>query len=189
MGSVQAQLGRVVLPGLRDYWRAERELSAAAASRDPTALEAARFEAMRKARTAATELHHLSDFVLKEAPPGLPTFGGIEEVRAAVESHCVWLRGATPSGDVALLRDVAEAFKHHRLDRKNSRVTGADAIVACQSGYGKLSFGEGKFGGIIQVVVTTRDGRERVLTAVLQNVADAWRKLLGEPLPPMNDFD
>lgn len=148
----------------------------------------ARQEAMRRARTAATELHHLTDVVLKSPDPRLPPFASVEAARASVAATCVHLRGTTPSGDVALLRDVAEAFKHHKLDRKNARVVGADAVVACQSGYGRLGFGEGKFGGTDQVVITESDGSQRALTSVLQNVIDAWRTRLGLPLPPINDF-
>jgi hypothetical protein len=185
---IDDHLELVVLPALRDYWSAEAVLSNGSSVGHPVAVAKARQDAMRRARTAAIELHHLTDVALKSPDPRLPIFSSAEAVRAAVTASCVYLRGTEPSGDVALLRDVAEAFKHHRLDRKSARVVGADAVVACQSGFGQLAFGEGKFGGADQMVITQSDGSQRALTSVLQNVIDAWRTCLGFQLPPINDF-
>jgi hypothetical protein len=186
-GPVNEHLERVVLPALRDYWAAEADLTSAALNR-PGEVHAAREEAMRRARTAAIELHHLCDVALKATDPSLPAFANMEEVRAAVGAECLAMRTSRLTADVPLLRDVAEAFKHHELDRKNARVTGADTVVACQTGYGTLGYGEGKYGGIDQVVVTDKAGGQRALSSVLQNVADAWRRVIGRSLPPINDF-
>lgn len=49
-----------------------------------------------------------------------------------------------------------------------------------------MRWGEGKYGGAEQVIVTTRDGAKRALSSVLQNVFDAWMRLLGQPLPPIS---
>lgn len=105
-----------------------------------------------------------------------------------MQAHCVHLRQQMPAADVELLRDVADAFKHFKLDRPSTRVAGADAVVTCRSGYGKLGFGEGKYGGGYQVVVADVAGKERALTSVLQNVVDAWRETLGLELPAMSEF-
>lgn len=56
------------------------------------------------------------------------------------------------------------------------------------TGYSLLHFSEGKYGGIEQVVVTRKDGRQRALSSVLQNATDAWRRRLGRPLPPIGDY-
>jgi hypothetical protein len=90
--------------------------------------------------------------------------------------------------DVALLRDVADAFKHHKLDRPNATVAGAEAIIMTGTGWGKLRYGEGKWGGTEQVIVERKSGDQRALSSVLQNGHDAWLTLLGEPLPPINQF-
>jgi hypothetical protein len=55
-------------------------------------------------------------------------------------------------------------------------------------GFGQMRFGEGKFGGVEQVVVTTKNGDLRALSSVLQNVFDAWMTLLGQPLLPLSQY-
>jgi hypothetical protein len=110
----------VVRPALRKYTDAENVLTAATLSENAGAIATARQDAMLAARQAADVLHHLSDFVLKEPSPAL-RFTEIEDVRKAVSAKCMYLRTTSPVPDVALLRDVADAFKHHRLDRKNAR--------------------------------------------------------------------
>jgi len=111
-------------------------------------------------------------------------------VRAAVQSHLLFLREprAPHVDDVALLRDVADAFKQHKLDRPNATVAGAEAIIMTGTGWDKLRYGEGKWGGTEQVIVERKSGDQRALSSVLQNVHDAWLTLLGEPLPPINQF-
>jgi hypothetical protein len=86
--------------------------------------------------------------------------------------------------DVGLLRDVADAFKHHKPDGANSRVAISTDVTPIGSGYGMMRYGEGKYGGAEQVVITTRGGDKRVL----QNVFDAWMPLLGQPLPPISKY-
>ena len=49
---------------------------------------------------------------------------------------------------------------------------------ALNTGYGELAFGEGKFGGIVQVIVLANAGI-RALSSVCQNVVDAWRRVSG----------
>jgi hypothetical protein len=117
-------------------------------------------------------------------------FADLGAVRAAVQSHLLFLREplAPHVDDVALLRDVADAFKHHKLDRPNATVAGAEAIIMTGTGWGKLRYGEGKWGGTEQVIVERKSGDQRALSSVLQNVHDAWLTLLGEPLPPINQF-
>jgi hypothetical protein len=139
------------------------------------------------ARQAADVLHHLSDFVLNEPSPTL-AFAKLEDVRSAVDAKCVFLRTSTPVADVGLLRDVAEAFKHHRLDRPSATIAVSTDVVPVGSGWGQMRWGEGKFGGAEQVVITTKDGDKRALSSVLQNVFDAWMTLLGQPLPPISRY-
>jgi hypothetical protein len=76
-------------------------------------------------------------------------FPDLGAVRAAVQSKLIFLREPTAPyvDDVVLLRDVADAFKHHKLDRPNATVDGADAIIMTGTGWGKLRWDEGKWGG------------------------------------------
>jgi hypothetical protein len=111
-------------------------------------------------------------------------------VRAAVQSHLIFLREpkAPYVDDVTLLRDLADAFKHHKLGRPNATVDGADAIIMTGTGWGKLRWGEGKWGGAEQVIVKRKNGDQRALSSVMQNVFDAWLTLLGQPPPPIGEF-
>jgi hypothetical protein len=115
-------IATVVRPALRKYLAAEKALTDAIESGDAGTATTARQDVMLAARQAADVLHHLSDFVLKEPSPGL-AFANIDDVRSAVDAKCVFLRTANPVPDVGLLRDVADAFKHHRPNRPSATVT------------------------------------------------------------------
>jgi hypothetical protein len=188
MQPVLDHIATVVRPALRRYAAAEAALTNELASNDPNTAKTTREEVMLAARQAVYELHHLSDFVLKEPSPTL-TFADIEEVRSAVEAKCVFLRNNNiPVADVGLLRDVAEAFKHHRPDRPSATVRASRDVVTVSLGWGEARWGEGKWGSPEQVIITTKDGKKRALSSVLQNVFDAWMSLLGQPLPPINQY-
>jgi hypothetical protein len=51
-----------------------------------------------------------------------------------------------------------------------------------------MHWGEGKYGGAEQVIITTKNGNKRALSSVLQNVFDAWMTLLGQPLSPISQY-
>ena len=74
------------------------------------------------------------------------------------------------------------------LDRASATVRVSTDVVPVGSGWGEMHFGEGKYGGAEQVIVTTTDGNKRALSSVLQNVFDAWMSLLGETLPPIGQY-
>ena len=114
-------IAAVIRRALRKYLAAEKALTEAVLSQDARAIEAAREDVKLAARQAVDVLHHLSDFVLKEPSPTL-RFAKIEDVRNAVEARCVFLRTANPVADISLLRDVADALKHHRPDRPSATV-------------------------------------------------------------------
>jgi hypothetical protein len=178
---------RTVRPALRAYLAAEQVLTAAQVAGDEAASNVARGEVMRAARTAATELHHLTDYALHHPPPA---FADVAAVRAAVQSHVLFLREpkAPIPDDVALLRDTAEAFKHFKLDRVSATLADADAVATISTGYGVARWGEGKWGGTEQCMVTRKDGDVRAMTSLLQNVFDAWMTLLGQPLAPIGEY-
>jgi hypothetical protein len=187
MQPILDHIAGVVRPALHKYLAAEKALTVALESKDAGAVSTARQDVMLAARQAADALHHLSDFVLKEPSPAL-TFTKIEDVRSAVEAKCVFLRTAKPVADVWLLRDVTDAFKHHRPDRSSATVLVSTDVVPIGSGWGQMRWGEGKYGGAEQVVITTKDGNKRALSSVLHNVFDAWMTLLGQPLPPISQY-
>ena len=98
--------------------------------------------------------------------------------------HCTMLRTERPIRDVALVRDVADALKHSILTRHlhQRQVAAAEAVLALSTGYGAINYGEGKSGGVEQIIVLT-DRCPRALSSVMQNVVDAWRKVSGVVLP------
>ena len=188
MQKILDHIANVVRPALRNYCEAEKELTEAVKSKDLDAIATARQKATLAARQAATELHHFTDFVFKEKAPPL-AFATLDAVRGAVEAKCVLLRTATPIPDVSLLRDVADAFKHHHLDRQSATIAASTDVVSMGTGFGEVAYyGEGKYGGMEQFIITKKDGQKRALSSVLQDVFDAWMTLLGQPLPPMSVF-
>jgi hypothetical protein len=75
--TVLDHLDKIVRPAIRDYVAAEEALDAAHASKDQTAIAAARDNVMRLARTAAIETHHkTSSFpICARSTPGSRTSG------------------------------------------------------------------------------------------------------------------
>ncbi|MDC7787728.1 hypothetical protein PQJ75_28575 [Rhodoplanes sp. TEM] len=188
MDAVLEHLQRIVRPALMEYRDAELRLDAAHERGNATEIESTRHEVLRRARTAAIELHQLSDVALKAPSPELPSFSTIADVRSAVQGCCLFLRTSDQVADVSLLRDVADAFKHCVPDRENTSIRGADAVIAVSSGFGGLRSGEGKYGGAEQVIVSRKAGEKRALSSVFQNVFDAWMRLLRQPLPSIGAF-
>jgi hypothetical protein len=79
--------------------------------------------------------------------------------------------------DFGLLRDIAKAQKHVHLDRGKLEVTTASQVTARSIGWGEGRFGEGRWGGPPQVVVTTDNG---ILRYVEQIVAASLTMLEAE---------
>jgi len=89
MQTILDHLANIVRPAIREYVAVEEALDAASASKD----RAARLDAIRKARTAAVELNHLTDFVLHHKTPPM-VFGDLGAIRTAIWSVCMFARGA-----------------------------------------------------------------------------------------------
>lgn len=104
----------------------------------------------------------------------------IDDVRSALSAKSFSLRTEKPVGDVALLRDIADAFKHHRQNRVCTNVRISTDVVPVGGGFGEMHWGKGKYGGAEQVIITTKDANKLASSCVLQNVFDAWMLLLGE---------
>jgi len=183
MPVIKHHFDRIILPALAEYKLAEITLTQALTSGNLENLNVVRDELMRRARTASIELHQFTDFVLSEG-----NIVDIGKIRNKLDMKCVFLRTNNKVKDVSLLRDIADAFKHHTLSRKNTRVVGSSAIIACQTGYSVLFYGEGKNGGVEQIVVTQANGEQRALSSIIQNVSDVWRLYFNWHLPPIGDY-
>lgn len=188
MQVILEHLNGLIRTALRTYLAMELELDIANEAGDPAAILQAKERVNLAARQAVDLLHHFADFVLKEPDPALPAFKSPGDVRNTLRPLCVFSRTTTPVDDVSLLMDVADAFKHHRPDRPSATVDVSFAITTSFGGYGELSYGEGKYGGSEQTIVSRKTGERRALSSILQNVFDAWMTYLKQPLPPISQY-
>jgi hypothetical protein len=174
----------IVIPAWQAYLAAEQRLTDALAAKN--GMSRARYDALREGGAASSYVHHFGEVVLRARPAWLPkSIQAPHEIIGWLAPHCTMLRTTRLVPDVELLRDVADALKHAILTRRAAqRQVGAnDAVLAMGSGFGMLRFGEGKYGGIEEVLVKATTGT-RALSGILQNVVDAWRRVAGLPLPP-----
>jgi len=69
---------------------------------------------------------------------------------------------ASKSTDYRLVRDIAAAQKHVRLEGKKLRlVRSAGQIAAASLGWGEGHWGAGRWGGVSQVIANTEEGDPR----------------------------
>lgn len=179
----------IVIPAWQAYLTAEAELTAAHRGGVAAEMSRARYKVLREAGAASFYLHHYAEIVLRARPPWLPReIKDLGELRKLAAAHCTELRSDAQIDDVGLLHDVADALKHAILTRDPDRrmVAANEAVLVSRTGYGGGRFGEGKFGGAQQVLILAK-GDQRALSAVLQNVVDAWRRLAGIELPEINE--
>lgn len=172
----------IVIPAWQAYLAAENELTAATTAGDAAGLRSAKSKALREGGAATLYLHHFVEIVVAERPDWLPKVRNHREAQDWLASFCFWLRTDKASDDVRLLGDVADALKHSQLRNADRSVASRDAVLVVGSGYGEVPYGEGKYGGVEQVLVLAKTGK-RPLSAVLQNVVDAWRRAANLGLP------
>ncbi len=131
-------------------------------------------------RTASIELHQFTGRVLASAPRW-SRGSKIDQIRDWLRTGFVRRVNGQPVDDLAILHDVADAFKHAQLTRKAWFLETDRAVIRTATGFGRLSCGEGKFGGAEQVIVELLDGRQRALSLILWTVRDAWAAAMGKP--------
>lgn len=191
--TLEDRLDHLLAPAFVAYLAAEEELTAAHKRGDGEAgLDAARQKVVLASRQAASELHQFADAVAEARPPWLPGHvQGPRGVQAYVQAQHCRNRRVAPCEDMDLLHDLQDAIKHVELDPtrrpRPAQVTTDRATVAMQTGYGQLGYGEGKYGGVEQLVVTLVGGRQRALSSIFQNAIDTWRLALGRALPPIGE--
>lgn len=191
MVDAERYFDKQAVPEFRAFIAAENALTKAVLENSPDELENARDEVMRVAWNASAKVHQMADYVIAQKPAWLPpSVTSANDLRLWLQTnHCKMLRHG-PVEDVFLLADVADAFKHADCTQPRRfprRVTSEAATITAGVGYGRMRFGEGKYGGMEQVIVTLKDGDERALSSILQNVVDAWRTAMGRPLPPFSE--
>jgi hypothetical protein len=171
----------IVIPAWQAYRAVEQRLSDAVTTREAASITRASYDALREGGAAAFYLHHFAEVVLRARPNWFPC-KTLPEARTWLASYCTMIRSENRVGDVSLLGDVADSLKHAILLNPAREVAANDAVLVVQSDFGELVFGEGKYGGGLQVIVLAKS-RRRALSSILQNVVDAWRRAAGLPLP------
>jgi hypothetical protein len=180
-------LYEIVIPAWQAYLTAEHRLTDAIHSENEGATKRAGYDALREGGAATIYLHHFAEIVMRARPDWLQEdIGSARELWRWVSGHCTMLRTDRHVADVELCGDVADALKHAILTRNVDvrQIRENDAVLALGTGYGELSYGEGKSGGMQQVIILANSGT-RALSSVLQNVIDAWRRSAGLALPAL----
>ncbi|NSY41542.1 hypothetical protein [Leisingera sp. ANG59] len=77
-----------------------------------------------------------------------------------------------------VIRDVAKANKHSVLTRGNPKVKRSEQIVSQPKAYGLGRFGEGRFGGVSQVIVKLDGGEEIYLEHQILEAHDTLLNLI-----------
>lgn len=179
-----------VIPNFRLYRKAEAIVTEAFNAANADLLIPANEWALAAGMNAAVPAYHMADALYDECPAlmgddvtQLPKRERLQTFRSRIESrYCRMMRMEDfPVQDLNLLGAVVDAYKHAVLDNKHRPVTSNRATVVTATGFGELGLGEGKFGGVDQVIVRLQNGRSRALSSILQNVVDMWRALLNRP--------
>ena len=79
----------------------------------------------------------------------------------------------------ALLRDVAEAHKHVKLDRPGRSLTGAEQTSVGTTGYGGAGFGTAPWDGGPSIVIELDDGGKEHLSMLVDQVVLLWHSMLS----------
>ena len=175
----------IVIPAWQAYLEAETRLTDAIHVKNEGASKRAGYDALREGGAATIYVHHFADVVIRARPSWVPEkVRSVGEMRRWLSGCCTMLRSDRQVADVELCCDVADALKHAILTRNVDvrQIRENDAVLALSTGYGELSYGEGKHGGTQQVLVLANSGT-RALSSILQNVIDAWCRAAGLDLP------
>jgi hypothetical protein len=85
---------------------------------------------------------------------------------------------AARSPNFGLIRDVAEAHKHVKLNRKDRLLTSAGQTTVDKLGYGEAEYGVAEWGGSSEVVIELDGGKRRHFSAALEDVVKMWESML-----------
>lgn len=173
-----------VVQNFRAYLAAEAALTEAFKIGNAGELEKHRRAALIAAMNVCVPAYHFADAIFAARPAWMSfTLTDLATLRQDVEKqHCQMLRTGTAATDLVILGAVVDAFKHFELRNHSRPVTAIDATLTVATGWGELGWGEGKYGGVDQVIVELNDGKKRALSSILQNVIDMWRRAMNAQL-------
>jgi hypothetical protein len=90
----------------------------------------------------------------------------------AKDDSCYRNELAKQNSDFSLLRDIAKAQKHVKLERGKPTVSQASQVESKQLGWGEGSYGQGHVGGVQQVVVADNDNMLHYIEEILDSSID-----------------
>lgn len=190
MSRTEEYFDTFIVRNFRSFWDAEARLVSAVKVGEPDALQDARAVALVAGMNAAVPAYHLADTAIVDRPAWVPASigAGRGEARKLCDHveklYCVMLRSTNAARDLTLLGDVVDAYKHAELTNRARLVSSSKVTVIIGSGWGEMHWGEGNYGGLDQVIVLTDQGK-RALSAILQNVIDMWRTVMGLSQQPV----
>jgi hypothetical protein len=126
-----------------------------------------------RAMNLAISLNHLADHFWEEhqTDPSKPLSArSLKEFREK-------LVDLTP--EFGLIRDVADAHKHFKLNRTDRNVTHATQTAVGAMGWGEAAWNHGTWGGTPEVIVTFDDGSKHHFSMAVAKVMSMWQTLLG----------
>ena len=127
---------------------------------------------LRCATHAALSLFHLHDWLYVQFESDKSRMFDCSSKERLVE-HLLSYEHA----DFGLIKDVANAHKHFKLDRGQPKIARASQVSVRGTGWGEGRFGEGPWGGTPTVVVDLGNGQIRHFSAVARNVYEMWGRL------------
>ena len=132
-------------------------------------------ENVRRGRLAAIALNHVVDYWHEDTHESLTAIRATLRADTPIPGH-----PGHSSSDV--LRDVADASKHAKLNRADSRLTNADQVKEQLIGaMGTAPMGMVPMGMLkaVDTRVTLNNGQSFMLSYAIRNVAEVWHKKLG----------
>jgi hypothetical protein len=127
---------------------------------------------LRHAFNAAVSLHHIADYFWVANHQCSSKVFGCQQLKDFRQ------RLGEENEALALLRDVADGFKHIRLDRSSRKLTEIHQINSRATGQGEVGFGEGTWGGKCSVVICLDDASVRHLSTVIKLAKQFWEEQL-----------
>jgi len=128
---------------------------------------------MRKAMDAAVELNQMADYFFHEYSVSDPG-------RVFSTSNLAALRAELGRRfpDFAILRDVAEAHKHVKIQRSGRYVTSAGQTLSISVGLGSAELGEDELGGSKSIIVQLDNAQTMRLKHLIVSAVKMWESLL-----------
>lgn len=126
-----------------------------------------------RAMSAAVSLNQMADYFWHEYGSEPAKVLGATNLNAFRRA----LAASTP--EYALIRDVADAHKHFKLDRSDRNLTDASQATVGSMGWGEAKWDEGKWGSPPEIVVTYDDGSKHHFSSAVYKVCGMWKAMLS----------